>query len=107
MRISTKKYSAFTAPDTCIHHSVIHYDIQPVNKAAEHLINSTPVLERKKQKKRAVNAYLIKNSKEGRDAGGGGVLSQAVGRIGRSIMSQSILCNYFKVCTKFTLEAAE
>ena len=32
-----------------------------------------------------------------------GALSQAVGRIGRSIMSQSILCNYFKVCTKFTL----
>ena len=43
--------------------------IQLVNKAAEHLINSTPVLGRKKKKKKeeAVNAYLIKNSKgEGR-----------------------------------------
>ena len=42
--------------------------IQPVNKAAEHLINSTPVLGRKKattKKKEAVNAYLIKNSKGG------------------------------------------
>ena len=41
--------------------------IQPVNKAVEHLINSTPVLERKKaiknKLKKAVNAYLIKNSK--------------------------------------------
>ena len=32
--------------------------------------------------------------------GGGGALSQAVGKTGRSIISQSILCNYFKVCTK-------
>ena len=32
---------------------------------------------------------------------------RAVGRIGRSIMSQFILCNYFKVCTTFTLERAE
>ena len=46
--------------------------------------------------------YLINNSK-----GGGGALSQAVGRIGLSIMSQSILCNYFKVFTMFTLEGAE
>ena len=84
--------------------------IQPVNKAAEHLINSTPVLERKKRRrKKAVSAYLIKNSKGGGGGGGmggGGALSQAVGRIGRSILSQSILCNYFKVCTKFTLEGA-
>ena len=35
--------------------------IQPVNKAAEHLINSTPILERKKRK--ALNAFLIKNNK--------------------------------------------
>ena len=55
-------------------------------------------------RKKAVNAYLIKNSK---GAGEGGALSQAVGRIGLSIMSQSILCNYFKVCTTFTLERAE
>ena len=60
-------------------------------------------IEKEKKRKKAVNAYLIKNSKWG----GGGALSQAVGRIGRSIMSQSILCNYFKVCTKFTLERAE
>ena len=41
--------------------------IQPVNKAAEHLINSTPVLggKEKKNKEEAVNAYLIKNSKGG------------------------------------------
>ena len=89
------KHSVFTAPD-----QLYIMSIQPVNKAAEHLINSTPVLEKKKK---AVNVYLIKNSK----GGGGGLLSQAVGRIGRSIMSQSILCNYFKVCTKFTLEGAE
>ena len=83
--------------------------IQPTNKAAEHLINSSPVLEKEKEKtkkkrrrRKAVNAYLIKNSK-----GEGGALSQAVGRTGRSIMSQFILCNYFKACTKFTLEGAE
>ena len=39
----------------------------------------------------------------GGGGGGGGALSQAVGRIGRS-MTQSILCNYFKVCTKFMLD---
>ena len=55
--------------------------------------------------KQTVNAYLIKNSKG--EGGRGELLSQAVGRIGRSIMSQSIMCNYFKVCTKFTLEGAE
>ena len=54
-----------------------------------------------KQREKTVNAYLIKNSK------GRGALSQAVGRIGRSMMSQSILCNYFKVCAKFMLEGAE
>ena len=87
--------------------------IQLVNKAAEHLINSTTVLGReKKARKKAVSAYLIKNSKGGGvgvggGGWGGGVLSQAVGRIGRSIRSQSILCNYFKVYTKFTLEGAE
>ena len=58
--------------------------------------------KKKKEEEEAVNAYLIKNSRWGR-----GVLPQAVGRIGRSIMSRSILCNYFKVCTKFTLEGAE
>ena len=46
--------------------------IQPVHKAAEHLINSTPVLEKEKRKrkkskkekkkKKAVNVYFIKNS---------------------------------------------
>ena len=47
--------------------------IQPVNKAAEHLINSTPILERKKRrKKKAANAYLIKNSKGGGGRWGGG-----------------------------------
>ncbi len=75
--------------------------IQPAIKAAEHLISSTPILE---TKRKAVNAYLIKSSK---GVGGRRSLSQAVGRNGRSIMSQSILCNYFKVCTKFTLEGAE
>ena len=39
--------------------------------------------------------------------GGGEALLQAVGRIGRSFVSQSILCNYVKVFTKFTLEGAE
>ena len=62
--------------------------IQPVNRAAEHLINSTPVLENKIIKQ-SVNAYLIKNT--GGEGVGGGALSQAVERIGRSIMSQSIL----------------
>ena len=54
--------------------------IQPVSKAVEHLINSTPVLGEGKKKKRgggkAVNAYLIKNSKgereREREGGGGG-----------------------------------
>ena len=45
--------------------------IQPGNKA---------VLGRKRERKKAVNAYLIKTS----EGGGGGVLSQAVGRTGRS-----------------------
>ena len=53
-----------------------------------------------RKRKKAVKDDLIKNSKGGGDP-------QAVGRIGRSIMSQSILCNYFKVCTKFTFEGAE
>ena len=42
--------------------------IQPVNKAVEHLINSTPVLGKEEEKKKAVNACLIKNIK----GGGGG-----------------------------------
>ena len=45
--------------------------IQLVNKAAEHLINSTPVLEKKKNQKNPVNAYLIKNRK---GEGGGSTL---------------------------------
>ena len=46
--------------------------IQPVNKAVEHLINSTPVLEReKKREKKAINAYL-KNKKNSKGGGGGG-----------------------------------
>ena len=52
--------------------------IQPVNEAAEHLINLTPVLgkerrkkKRKRKKEEAVNAYLIKNSKGGGGGGGG------------------------------------
>ena len=69
--------------------------IQPVNKAAEHLITSTPVLEKEKKKKKkerkAVNPYLMKSSRKD----------------WAEYMSQSILCNYFKVCTKFTLEGAE
>ena len=62
--------------------------IQPVNKAVEHLINSTSVLWRgTKKTTTAVNAYDIKNSMEKRKWGGGwGVLSQAVGRTGRSSM---------------------
>ena len=70
--------------------------IQPVNKAAEHLINSTLVLEKEKEKQ---SMLIIQ-----RTVGGGG---GTVGRTGRSIMSHSILCNYFKVYTKFTLEGAE
>ena len=81
--------------------------IQPVNKAAEHLINSTPVLgegkkKREKKKRNSDCLSLIKNGKGG--GGRGGALSQAVGRIGRSIMLQSNLCNYFKASTKFTLD---
>ena len=51
--------------------------IHPVNKA---------VLGRgKKEGKKALNAYLIKNS-TGEGGGGGGTLSQAVARTGRSSM---------------------
>ena len=75
--------------------------IQPVNKAAEHLINSTLVLEKEKEKQ---SMLIIQRTVGG---GGEGVLSQTVGRTGRSIMLQSILCNYFKVCTKFTLAGDE
>ena len=52
--------------------------IHPVNKAAEHLINSTPV-GGGGEKKEAINAYLIRNSKgDGRgggDGGGGGTIT--------------------------------
>ena len=48
--------------------------IQPVYKAAQHLINSTPVLEKEKEKKKAVSAYFIKNSKGG---GGGGTITSS------------------------------
>ena len=47
--------------------------INPVNKAAEHLINSTPVGGGGGRKKEAINAYLIRNSKgDGRGGGDGG-----------------------------------
>ena len=39
------KHSAFTAPDVHMHTSLS----KPVNKAAEHLINSKPVLGRRKK----------------------------------------------------------
>ena len=69
---------------------------------------NTGIERKEKRRKKAVNGYLIKNSKgAGVGWGGGGGTITAVGRIGWSIMSQSILCNYFKVCTKFTLEGAE
>ena len=57
--------------------------IQPVNKAAEHLINSTLVLEKEKEKQ---SMLIIQRTVGG---GGEGVLSQTVGRTGRSIMSGS------------------
>ena len=64
------EHSVFTAPDVqniTVTHAYITQlyimSIQPVNKAAEHLINSTPVLEKEKKKeKKTVNPYLIKNS---------------------------------------------
>ena len=51
--------------------------IQPVNKAVEHLINSTP----------------IKNSKG--EGEGRGVLSQAVARIGWSIICRKDWVEYY------------
>ena len=63
--------------------------IQPVNKAAEYPINLTPELEKRKKKRRrtrkakkqqqqqqqkAVNAYLIKNS---RGKGEGGTITSS------------------------------
>ena len=77
--------------------------IQPVNKAAEHLINSTSVLENK-TKKTPVNAYLIKNSKGG--GGGRGTVTSS-----RKDWAEYYVTvhpyNYFKVCTWFTLERVE
>ena len=80
MRISTQNIVCSQCwMYTCIHHSVIHYKHTTsnlsVNKAAEHLINSTLVLEKKKRKRKkatkkkrkAVNAY-----KEWGGGGGGG-----------------------------------
>ena len=48
--------------------------IQPVNKAAEHLINSTPVLgeETKKREKKKRNSDCLSLIKNGKGAGGGG-----------------------------------
>ena len=45
--------------------------IQPVNKAVEQLINSTPVLENKTKRKKSSQSLSIKNSK-GVGGGGGG-----------------------------------
>jgi len=75
--------------------------IQPINKPAKHLINSTPVLE----KKEAVNAYLIKNSKGLGWVGRGYYHMQSEGLGG--VLCHSPSYNYFKVCTKFTLEGPE
>ena len=101
--------------------------IQPVNKAIWGGGGGG------EKKKKAVNCYLIKNSGGG---GGGDSQKQSEGLSGvlwvykmglkspvmqwqslenlslslslpSSIMSQSILCNYFKVCTKLTLEGTE
>ena len=66
--------------------------IQPVNKAAEHLINSTPVLGRGKKKN--VNAYLIKNSKGGyyhkQSEGLGGVLCHSPSYVTTSRCARSL-----------------
>ena len=71
--------------------------IQPVNKAVEYLISSTPVLERKKEEeeknKRAVNAYLTNNSKGvcvcvcggGGGGGGGGHSHKQLEGLGRVV----------------------
>ena len=67
--------------------------IQPVNKAAEHLINLTPVLEREGEK--VVDAY------KGEGWGRGTITSSLKDWV-EYCMSQSILCNYFEVCTKFS-----
>ena len=41
----------FTVPDVHMHTSLLYImSIQPVNKAVEHLINSAPVLEKRKKK---------------------------------------------------------
>ena len=124
MRISTQNIACSQRQMyTCIHHSQLYIkSTQPVNKAAEHLINSTPVLEKERKKetkkgKKAVNANLIKSSSggggggEGRErghyhkqwgGGGGGegagarALSQTVGRIELSELQsrKSVSCNY-------------
>ena len=51
------EHSVFTAPDVHMHtHAYITQlyimSIQPVNKAVEHIINSTPVLERRRKRER-------------------------------------------------------
>ena len=55
------KHSVFTAPDVHMHTSLKLYivSIQPVNKAAEHLINSTPVLEKERKKEKKEQSMLI------------------------------------------------
>ena len=61
----------------------------------------------KKEKEKKQSKLILQRTVGGGGGGGGGARSEAVGRIWRTIMSQSILCNYFKVLTKFTLEGAE
>ena len=78
----------FTAPDEHMPYIIqLHImNIQPANKAAEHLISSYDSY--RKTHTEAANAYLIKNSKgEGqgkkKKKKGVGALSQAVGRTGQ------------------------
>ena len=62
------KHSVFTAPDAhadadaCSHAYITQLyimSIQPVNKAAEHLINSTPVLEKERGGSKKKQSILI------------------------------------------------
>ena len=67
MRISTQNIACSQRQTSLLY----IMSIQPVNKAAEHLINSTPVLEKEKKGKKKKNERERERERGGRGKGQG------------------------------------